>query len=115
MLIQILTNFISCEFKKIKTNLTMFLIFFWIIWFSQILAISTMFMSLPDITDIPTVTVTELPLEVLQQPQNTLDSVIIDDGGDRSSEERVNRTIEVIPETEEEIQKGTYSLYFFDR
>ncbi|XP_065356671.1 SUN domain-containing ossification factor isoform X2 [Calliphora vicina] len=61
---------------------------------------------LPDITDIPTVTVTELPLEVLQQPQNTLDSVIIDDGGgDRSSEERVNRTIEVIPETEEEIQK----------
>ncbi|XP_065356672.1 SUN domain-containing ossification factor isoform X3 [Calliphora vicina] len=106
MLIQILTNFISCEFKKIKTNLTMFLIFFWIIWFSQILAISTMFMSLPDITDIPTVTVTELPLEVLQQPQNTLDSVIIDDGGgDRSSEERVNRTIEVIPETEEEIQK----------
>ncbi|KAM7353796.1 uncharacterized protein ACRADG_005728 isoform 2-T2 [Cochliomyia hominivorax] len=60
---------------------------------------------LPDITDIPTVIVTELPLEVLQQPQNTLDSVIIDDGGDRTSDKTVNRTIEVIAETEEEIQK----------
>lgn len=44
MLLQVLTNFISGEFKKIRTNFTMFLIFFWIIWFSQILAISTMFM-----------------------------------------------------------------------
>lgn len=65
---------------------------------------------MPDITDIPTVTVTELPLEVLQQPQNTLDSVIIDDGGDRTPDETVNRTIEVIAETEEEIQKGKYYL-----
>lgn len=62
--------------------------------------------SLPDITDIPTVTITELPLEILQPPQNTVDSVIIDDGSDRSTEERVNRTVDIIAESGEEIQKG---------
>lgn len=62
---------------------------------------------MPDITDIPTVTVTELPLEVLQPPQNSLDAVIIADSSERSPEERVNRTIEVITDSsKEEIQKG---------
>lgn len=44
MLLQFVMKFLCCELKKLKTNLTMFLIFFWIIWFSQIIAISTVFM-----------------------------------------------------------------------
>jgi len=44
MLLQFVMKFICCELNKLKTNLTMFLIFFWIIWFSQIIAISTVFM-----------------------------------------------------------------------
>ncbi|XP_061388924.1 uncharacterized protein LOC133324054 [Musca vetustissima] len=99
MLLQVLTNFLSGELKKIRTNFTMFLIFFWIIWFSQILAISTMFMSLPDITDIPTVTITELPLEILQPPtQNSMDSVIIAAAdGSAAGEGRVlNHTVDIV-------------------
>ncbi|XP_023031335.1 SUN domain-containing ossification factor isoform X2 [Drosophila willistoni] len=76
MLLQCVMKFICSELKKLKTNLTMFLIFFWIIWFSQILAISTVFMSFPEIiTELPTVTVTELPLEHIK---NRLDAVILD-------------------------------------
>ncbi|XP_016976011.1 uncharacterized protein LOC108042307 isoform X2 [Drosophila rhopaloa] len=77
MMLQFVMKFICCELKKLKTNLTMFLIFFWIIWFSQIIAISTVFMSFPEIiTELPTVTVTELPLD---RVKNRLDSVILDD------------------------------------
>ncbi|XP_075153204.1 uncharacterized protein LOC142226855 [Haematobia irritans] len=108
MLLQVLTNFISGEFKKIRTNLTMFLIFFWIIWFSQILAISTMFMSLPDITDIPTVTITELPLEILQPPSNSMDSVIIGgEVGENSSPDKrsVNHTLDIVVNKDGDVQK----------
>ncbi|SPP79629.1 SUN domain-containing ossification factor isoform X2 [Drosophila guanche] len=77
MLLQFAVKFICCELKKLKTNLTMFLIFFWIIWFSQIIAISTVFMSFPEIiTELPTVTVTELPLDRLK---NRLESVILEE------------------------------------
>ncbi|KAI8042055.1 hypothetical protein M5D96_003355 [Drosophila gunungcola] len=90
MLLQFVMKFICCELKKLKTNLTMFLIFFWIIWFSQIIAISTVFMSFPEIiTELPTVTVTELPLD---RVKNRLDSVILDDSqvaaGNHSDEDQ---------------------------
>lgn len=65
--------------------------------------------SLPDITDIPTVTITELPLEILQPPQNSLDSVIIsaEVAGERNTpDERVNRTVDIIVNKEDEMQKG---------
>nr|XP_016941877.1 SUN domain-containing ossification factor isoform X2 [Drosophila suzukii] len=90
MLLQFVMKFICCELKKLKTNLTMFLIFFWIIWFSQIIAISTVFMSFPEIiTELPTVTITELPLD---RAKNRLESVILDDSqvtaGNHSDEEQ---------------------------
>ncbi|XP_016963874.1 uncharacterized protein LOC108033782 isoform X2 [Drosophila biarmipes] len=90
MLLQFVKKFICCELKKLKTNLTMFLIFFWIIWFSQIIAISTVFMSFPEIiTELPTVTITELPLD---RVRNSLESVILDDSqvtpGNHSDEEQ---------------------------
>lgn len=44
MLLQYIVKFISNELKKLRTNITMFLMFFWILWFSQIIAISTVFM-----------------------------------------------------------------------
>ncbi|XP_017043819.2 SUN domain-containing ossification factor isoform X2 [Drosophila ficusphila] len=89
MLLQFVMKFICCELKKLKTNLTMFLIFFWIIWFSQIIAISTVFMSFPEIiTELPTVTVTELPLD---RVKHRLESIILEDSqlaaGNHSDEE----------------------------
>lgn len=66
--------------------------------------------SLPDITDIPTVTITELPLEILQPPVNSMDSVIIaggDDGDSRTPDERsVNRTLDIIVDNQGDVQKG---------
>uniref|UniRef100_A0A1I8P4F0 SUN domain-containing protein n=1 Tax=Stomoxys calcitrans TaxID=35570 RepID=A0A1I8P4F0_STOCA len=64
--------------------------------------------SLPDITDIPTVTIAELPLEILQPSQNSLDPVII--GGEvaesSSHDERaVNRTLDIDVDNEGDIQK----------
>ncbi|XP_037928287.1 SUN domain-containing ossification factor isoform X3 [Teleopsis dalmanni] len=84
------------EFKKLKKNLTMFLIFFWIIWFSQIIAISTMFMSLPDITEIPAVTVTELPLEVLEPTRANVEAIILDTSNDitQAQENQTADTVE---------------------
>ncbi|EDW13509.2 uncharacterized protein LOC6578150 isoform X2 [Drosophila mojavensis] len=65
MLLQPIISFLCSELKRLRANITMFLMFFWILWFSQIIAISTMFMSLPEIiTDLPTVTVAELPVEL---------------------------------------------------
>ncbi|XP_073827011.1 uncharacterized protein isoform X2 [Musca autumnalis] len=54
--------------------------------------------SLPDITDIPTVTITELPLEILQPPpQNSMDSVIIAADGQAAGDGRVlNHTLDIV-------------------
>ncbi|XP_058979876.1 uncharacterized protein LOC101893309 isoform X2 [Musca domestica] len=54
--------------------------------------------SLPDITDIPTVTITELPLEILQPPpQNSMDSVIIAADGQPAGDGRVlNHTLDIV-------------------
>uniref|UniRef100_A0A1A9WM17 SUN domain-containing protein n=1 Tax=Glossina brevipalpis TaxID=37001 RepID=A0A1A9WM17_9MUSC len=105
MFIQILTNFVSCEFKKIKTNLTMFLIFFWIIWFSQILAISTMFLSLPDINEIPTATVTELPIEVLPSIKPLGSVIVNNEQNEIIADDRANQTADIVEGSSQETLK----------
>ncbi|EDV54530.2 uncharacterized protein LOC6548888 isoform X2 [Drosophila erecta] len=111
MLLEFVMKFVCCELKKLKTNLTMFLIFFWIIWFSQIIAISTVFMSFPEIiTELPTVTITELPLD---RVKNRLDSVILDafqvTAGNHSDEEQPHQQPPhqdqpmQVPEADEEV------------
>ncbi|XP_012159671.1 SUN domain-containing ossification factor isoform X2 [Ceratitis capitata] len=114
MLLKIVTNFVCGELKKVKTNLTMFLIFFWVIWFSQLIAISTMILSLPDITEIPTITVTELPLEILEPTRGNIDALIIDAAKETIAREHENHTLEMLESGSEVIRKDEEIIKFDD-
>ncbi|XP_037903780.1 SUN domain-containing ossification factor isoform X3 [Hermetia illucens] len=68
-----------CNSKKMK-NVTLFLSFCWILWFSQIFAISTMFGGLPDIPANPAVITLgdKAPELILDDPLNGDDAETID-------------------------------------
>ncbi|XP_032592509.2 uncharacterized protein LOC6562374 isoform X1 [Drosophila grimshawi] len=114
MLPQSIVKFISCELKRLRRNLTMFLIFLWILWCSQIIVISTVFMSLPKIIpELPAVTVTtELPVEV-EQVKDRLEAVILPNAPpahDSSNQSESQQASEVLEGAEKVVQNAEQKL-----
>lgn len=71
------------------------------------------FSSLPDITEIPTITVTELPLEILEPTRGNIEALIIDAAKDTIAREHENHTLDVLENSSEVIRKGVYQMFFY--
>ncbi|XP_017469326.1 PREDICTED: uncharacterized protein LOC108361257 isoform X1 [Rhagoletis zephyria] len=70
--------------------------------------------SLPDITEIPTITVTELPLELLEPTRGNIDALIIDAAKESIAREHENRTMEMLENGSEVIRKDEDIIKFDD-
>lgn len=69
--------------------------------------------SLPDITEIPTITVTELPLEILEPTCGNIEALIIDAAKETIAREHENHTLDVLENSDEVIRKGRYLMFAF--
>ncbi|XP_028898940.1 SUN domain-containing ossification factor isoform X2 [Zeugodacus cucurbitae] len=69
---------------------------------------------LPDITEIPTITVTELPLEILEPTRGNIEALIIDAAKDTIAREHENHTLDVLENSSEVIRKDEEIIKFDD-
>ncbi|XP_054742017.1 SUN domain-containing ossification factor isoform X2 [Anastrepha obliqua] len=70
--------------------------------------------SLPDITEIPTITVTELPLEILESTRGNIDALVIDAAKETIAREHENHTMEMLENSSEVIRKDEEIIKFDD-
>nr|XP_036225161.1 SUN domain-containing ossification factor isoform X2 [Bactrocera oleae] len=70
--------------------------------------------SLPDITEIPTITVTELPLEILEPTRGNIEALIIDAAKETIAREHENHTLDVLENSSEVIRKDEEIIKFDD-
>ncbi|XP_050321920.1 SUN domain-containing ossification factor isoform X1 [Bactrocera neohumeralis] len=70
--------------------------------------------SLPDITEIPTITVTELPLEILEPTRGNIEALIIDAAKETIAREHENHTMDVLENSSEAIRKDEEIIKFDD-